>query len=117
MTPPREVYVVCEEGEVVGTAYVKPNTPGLGDHVANAGWMIDPSHQGRGIGRSFAEYVIDQARGLGYQAMQFNGVVATNTPAITLWKSLGFHTIGTVPEAFRHRNVGLTAVHIMYRKL
>lgn len=117
MMPPREVYVACELDEVVGTAYVKPNTPGLGDHIANAGWMIDPVHQGRGIGRPFAEYVITQARGQGFRAMQFNGVVATNTTAIALWESLGFQTIGTVPEAFRHRDAGLTAVHIMYRKL
>lgn len=102
--------------ETVGTAYLKPNQPGLGDHVANAGWMIAPSHRRRGIGRRFAEYVIDQARTSGFSAMQFNSVVETNTGAIALWESLGFEIVGTVPDAFRHPS-GRVAIHVMHRKL
>lgn len=113
----REMNFVARIGdEVVATAYIKPNQPGLGDHVANAGWMVSPSHQGHGVGRRFAEYVIDQARDLGYRAMQFNSVVATNTAAIKLWKSLGFEIVGTVPDAFRHPS-GLVAIHVMYTEL
>ncbi|HEX6221212.1 MAG TPA: GNAT family N-acetyltransferase, partial [Acidimicrobiia bacterium] len=60
---PREATFMARMGEtVVATAYVKPNQPGLGDHVANAGWMVSPDRQGQGLGRRFAEYVIDQAR-------------------------------------------------------
>lgn len=113
----REATFVARIGhETVGTAYVKPNQPGLGDHVANAGWMVAPSHQGRGIGRRFAEYVIDEARERGFLAMQFNSVVVTNVGAIALWRSLGFETVGTVPDAFRHPS-GLVAIHVMHREL
>jgi hypothetical protein len=49
--------------------------------------------------------------------MQFNAVVATNTGAITLWESMGFDIVGTVPDAFRHSTEGPTAIHIMYRGL
>lgn len=115
---PREAtYVARLDDELVGTAYVKANAPGLGDHIANAGWMVAPGHQGRGIGRLFAEWVIDRARGFGYHGMQFNSVVASNTGAIALWESLGFEIVGTVPEAFRHATEGLTPVHVMYRQL
>ncbi len=110
-------FVAEEDGRVIGTALLKPNLPGLGDHVANAGWMIDPALVGRGIGREFAGAVIDEARRLGYTAMQFNAVVATNTRAIALWTSLGFDTIGTVPGAFRHPVDGPTDLLIMHRRL
>lgn len=110
-------FVARIDGLIVATAYLKPNHPGSGDHVANAGWMVSPSQQGRGVGRRFAEHVITEARKRGYHAMQFNAVVATNTGAIELWKSLGFETVGTVPDAFRHPTEGLVPIHIMYRRL
>ena len=113
----RQVFVAHMGDEVVGTAYLRPNMPGLGDHVANAGWMISPDHRGAGLGRTFAEYIIEQAKTAGYEAMQFNAVVASNEGAIRLWQSLGFEIVGTVPEAFRHTELGPTAIHVMHRHL
>ena len=49
--------------------------------------------------------------------MQFNAVVASNVRAVSLWESMGFETVGTVADAFRHVINGLAPVHIMYRKL
>ena len=113
----RVVFVALVGDEVVGTAYLRPNQPGLGDHVANAGWMVSPGHRGHGLGRRFAEYVITQAKFAGYQGMQFNSVVASNEAAIRLWESLGFEIVGTVPDAFRHTRLGPIAIHVMYRPL
>jgi len=110
-------YVAIQDGVVVATAYVKANSVGLSDHIANAGWMVAPGRQGRGIGRRFANFVIEEASRLGYRGMQFNSVVATNTAAISLWESLGFEIVGTVPDAFRHARAGLTPVHVMFRPL
>lgn len=117
MAPGHTVFVATVGDEIVGTAYLRQNMGGLADHVANAGWMIHPDQQGRGIGRSFGEYVLDRAREAGFEAMQFNAVVATNTSAVALWESLGFEIVGTVPDAFRHATAGRVPVHIMYRKL
>lgn len=114
----RRATFVAESGDrIVGTALLAPNFPGLGDHVANAGWMVDPELVGRGIGRAFAIAVIDEARRLGFEAMQFNAVVATNDRAVALWQSLGFHIAGTLTGAFRHAVDGRTDVHVMYRTL
>lgn len=113
----RITYIAELGGTVVGTAYLRPNQGGPGDHVANAGWMISPAASGQGIGRRFAEYVIAEARLHGFTGMQFNAVVATNARAIALWESMGFEIIGTVPDGFRHAIEGLTAIHIMYREL
>jgi L-amino acid N-acyltransferase YncA len=112
----RVTYVAEVDENIVGTAYLKPNQIGLGDHVANAGWMIAPSASGEGIGRRFAQYVLTEAQHLGFVGMQFNAVVSTNTRAIALWESMGFEIVGTVPDAFRHATAGPTAIHIMYRK-
>lgn len=110
-------FIARSADRTVATAYVKAIAVGLSDHIANAGWMVAPEWQGRGIGRAFAGYVIDRARNFGYQAMQFNSVVATNSGAIALWESLGFEIVGTVPDAFRHATKGLVPVHVMYRRL
>lgn len=114
---PAQVFVATLAGRIVGTAFLQPNKPGLGDHVANAAFMVDPASRGRGVGRALAAYVLDQARASGYRAMQFNAVVSTNTGAVELWRSLGFTIVGTVPEAFRHARHGLVDLHIMYRRL
>lgn len=109
-------FVATIDGTVVATALLKPNQPGLGNHVANGGWMVDPACAGRGVGRSLAEHVIEAARSAGYRSMQFNAVVSTNTRAIGLWRSLGFAVVGTVPNAFRHVTHGLVDIHIMHRE-
>ena len=115
---PRQRTFVAEDGDrLVATAIVKPNQPGLGDHVANAAWMVDPSTAGRGVGRRLAEHVLEAARALGFTAMQFNAVVETNVRAVGLWQSLGFEIVGTVPGAFRHRRAGPVGLHIMHRQL
>jgi ribosomal protein S18 acetylase RimI-like enzyme len=62
-------------------------------------------------------YSLKEAKKLGFDAMQFNFVVASNIPAVQLWQKMGFTIVGTVPKAFRHRKLGATDVHIMYRSL
>jgi L-amino acid N-acyltransferase YncA len=117
-TGTRQVTFVAElRGTIVGAALLKPNMPGLGDHIANGAWMVSPGVRARGIGRRFGEHVIERAREEGYRGMQFNAVVASNRNAVALWTSLGFEIIGTVPDAFRHAALGNTPVHIMYRAL
>lgn len=49
--PGRTVVAVDDDGTVVGTAETHPNQGGPGAHVANAGFMVDPDHAGRGIDR------------------------------------------------------------------
>jgi GNAT superfamily N-acetyltransferase len=113
----KHTYVATEDDRVVGTFVMKDNQPGLGSHIANAGYMVHPEFAGRGIGRLMGEFSIVEAKRLGYQAMQFNFVVKSNTKAVQLWLKLGFRIIGEIPDAFRHKESGLTNVCIMYRAL
>ena len=115
--PPATAFVAELNGRVVGTYSLRPNQPGLGDHVANCGYMTDPQARGQGIATAMCEHSLASARELGFTAMQFNFVVASNAPAVRLWEKHGFSIVGRVPGAFRHRTGGLTDALIMHRTL
>jgi ribosomal protein S18 acetylase RimI-like enzyme len=113
----KATYVALADDKIVGTFFLKDNQPDLGSHVANAGYMVAPEAKGKRVGRAMAEFSLEEARRLGYRAMQFNFVVKSNEIAVRLWQNLGFEIIGEIPEAFRHLENGLTNAYIMYRKL
>jgi L-amino acid N-acyltransferase YncA len=115
--PSHQCYVAEREGEVVGTYILKANQPGLGSHVANAAFMVSPAARGAGVGRALGEHSLDEARRLGFRAMQFNFVVSTNEPAVRLWRQLGFTIVGTLPGVFRHAQKGYVDAYVMFRPL
>ncbi|MET0514501.1 MAG: GNAT family N-acetyltransferase [Nitrospiraceae bacterium] len=110
-------YVALIGSKIEGTYILKPNQPGLGSHVANAAFMVDPAANGKGIGTQMGQHALTEAKSLGYQAIQFNFVISTNKRAVALWKRLGFSIIGTSPKAYRHAQLGLVDVYIMHRSL
>ena len=110
-------FVAVDDGRVVGIYKLIPNRIGRGSHVSNASFMVDPTAQGRGAGRALGEHCLDEARRQGYEAMQFNFVVSTNTAGVALWKKLGFEIIGTLPKAFDHARLGKVDALVMHRFL
>jgi ribosomal protein S18 acetylase RimI-like enzyme len=54
---------------------------------------------------------------LGYTAMQFNMVLASNAGAIRLWQRLGFDIVGMLPLGFDHPTLGLVDGHVMWKAL
>ena len=113
-----QTYVITDEDDsIVGTYIIKYNYPGRGSHVANASYMVKPSAQGKGIGQLLLDHSLQIARKSGFLAMQFNIVVSTNKNAIYLWEKNGFSIIGTTPNGFRHKELGLVDTHIMYKEL
>ncbi|EDX85723.1 acetyltransferase, GNAT family [Synechococcus sp. PCC 7335] len=116
---PHETYVALEEGDdrILGTYYIKPNQPTLGAHVCNCGYVVATTARGRGIATAMCIHSQQEAKQLGFIAMQFNLVVSTNISAIRLWQKLGFEIIGTLPKAFRHSAVGFVDALVMYKTL
>jgi L-amino acid N-acyltransferase YncA len=110
-------WVIEEDGRVIGVYKLIPNHVGRGSHVANASFMVDPHHHGKGAGRAMGEHCLAEARRAGYEAMQFNFVVSTNAAAVALWKTLGFQIVGTLPKAFRHERLGDVDAYVMHRFL
>jgi L-amino acid N-acyltransferase YncA len=115
--PPGATVVAVTDGRVLGTATMGPNRDGRGAHVGTASFMVSSDARGRGVGRALATYVVDWHEAHGYRGIQFNAVVETNTAAVSLWRSLGFTVVGTVPGAFDHPEHGYVGLHVMYLPL
>ena len=105
------------DGKVLGSYYLKTNQAGGGKHVCNCGFVTSPAARGKGIARSMLDHALDTARAAGFLAMQFNFVVASNTRAIDIWTRAGFDTVGRLPDAFRHPELGFVDAMVMYRQL
>ena len=43
--------------------------------------------------------------------------VREHAPAVSLWRSLGFVVVGTVPGAFHHPDHGYVGLHVMFLDL
>lgn len=115
---PTATFVACDtDGAILGTYFIKPNQPGLGDHVCNCGYVVAPRAQGRGIAAAMCEHSQRIAVQLGFRAMQFNFVVATNERAVRLWERLGFAVVGRLPGVFRHQELGFVDALVMFKTL
>lgn len=114
---PAASYVALINDSIVGSYYLKPNQPGLGSHVGNAGYIVKSTARGLGVGTAMGKHSLIAAKKLGFKALQFNLVVSTNTASIKLWKNLGFSVVGTLPLAFNHQEKGYVDAFVMYRLL
>src|SRR5215510_6226834 len=71
MDTPKRTYVLEDNGQVLGTYFIKTNQLGPGDHVCNCGYMVSSAARGRGVATLMCEHSQDIAKELGYKAMQF----------------------------------------------
>lgn len=117
MQLPRKTYVAEEAGQILGTYFIRTNQAGPGSHVCNCGYMVSSKARGKGLATSMCEHSQRIAVELGYKAMQFNFVVASNEGAVRLWTKLGFDTVGRLPEAFNHPTLGYVDALVMYKWL
>lgn len=115
---PAATFVACAaDGRVLGTYFIKANQPGLGAHVCNCGYVVAHESQGQGVAAAMCEHSQARAVEMGFRAMQYNLVVATNERAVRLWQRLDFSVIGTLPGAFRHVRLGYVDALVMYKTL
>jgi L-amino acid N-acyltransferase YncA len=104
-------------GKILGAFYLKPNFPGRCSHICNAGFIVQPSARGQGIGRYMGENMLAIAPTKGYTAVMFNLIFSTNTASLNLWKSLGFSSLGMIPNAVHFTDGRKIDAVIMYRAL
>ena len=116
-SPEKEVFVWEENGEVLGTYFLKANQQGGGAHICNCGYVTSVAAQGRGIARAMCLHSLERAKERGFRGMQFNFVVSSNTRAVKLWSSLGFETVGRLPGVFAHPELGFVDAVVMFRRL
>jgi L-amino acid N-acyltransferase YncA len=114
---PRKTYVFEDDNKILGTYYIKTNQSGPGSHVCNCGYMVSSKARGKGLATAMCEHSQKVALELGYKAMQFNFVAASNEGAIRLWNKLGFEIVGRLPKAFNHPTKGYVDALVMYKWL
>src|SRR5437868_11306478 len=68
--PGHDVFV-AEDGDVLGTYFLRANQKGGGAHVANCGYVVAPWATRRGVARAMCAHSLDHARARGFRAMQF----------------------------------------------
>ncbi len=117
MDLPRATFVAEADGRIAGTYYIKPNFGGGAAHVCNCGYVTDPAARGQGIAAAMCRHSLAVAARLGFRAMQFNLVLASNAGALRLWQRLGFAIVGTLPAVFDHPRLGPVDGHVLYRRL
>lgn len=86
---------------VMGLYILHPNNIGRCGHIGNASYAVSEGARGKGIGRQLVQHCMETAGQIGFKILQFNAVVATNESALHLYRSLGFHQLGTIPKGFR----------------
>lgn len=86
--------------EIVGIYILHPNNVGRCGHICNASYAVKSDFRGNHIGEMLVKHCIDKARESGYGILQLNAVVATNRPALELYKKLGFVQLGVIPNGF-----------------
>ena len=111
------VYLAVVDGAPHGTFYIKANQPGGGAHICNCGYVTARGAEGKGVAREMLAFSLIEAKTLGFEAMQFNFVLASNQRAIATWERAGFGVIGRIPEAFKLVTGGYTDALIMHRFL
>jgi len=114
---PLKTFVAVLDGEIVGTYYVKPNHAGPGSHVCNCGYMVANTHGNKGLATKMCKHSQVEALEMGFKAMQFNLVAASNERAIHLWQKMGFDIVGALPSAFNHPVKGFIDAFVMYKWL
>ena len=90
-----------ENGTVLGLYILHPNNIGRCGHICNASYAVAPEARGLGVGEALVRHCIETGRELGFRILQFNAVVSTNTPALNLYKKLGFVRLGVIPGGFK----------------
>lgn len=110
-------FVAEQAGRILGTYYICPNKGGNGGHICNCGFATHDAAQGKGIARAMLEHSLSAAIDMGFLAMQFNFVLASNVRAVKIWEKYGFVVIGQIPDAFNHPKDGYVDALVMHKWL
>lgn len=96
--------VAIEGNDVVGLYILHPNNIGRCGHICNASYAVKKDKRGLHIGEALVRDCIKMGREKGFRILQFNAVVASNKPALALYKKIGFIQLGVIPGGFLLKN-------------
>ena len=105
------------DGQILGLYILHPNNVGRCDHICNASFAVSSEARGQHIGGKMVLDCMEKGRGLGFQVLQFNAVVESNTHARHLYERLGFTELGTIPGGFRMKDGHYENIVLYYHEL
>lgn len=105
------------DGEIVGMYILHPNNIGRCGHICNASYAVKYGMRGKHIGEALVTDCLEQAKAHGFGILQFNAVVASNAPALKLYKKLGFVQLGTIPKGFLNKDGVYEDIIVHYHTL
>lgn len=85
-------------------------------HRCNIAIALYEEFCGQGIGKVMMEYLLEQAKNMGFEQAELE-VVARNERAIALYEKLGFERVGTIPYAMKHKNGSYESLLMMVKRL
>lgn len=105
------------DGELAGVAIVYSNNPQTRlRHRCCVDITLYQKFWGMGIGTALLREVLNAAEAAGYEQAELE-VVSTNTPAIGLYRKLGFEAIGTMPRAMKYADGSYADFLLMVKRL
>ncbi len=93
-----------ETNEIVGVYILHPNFVGRCSHICNTSYAVKDGKRGLGIGRVIVSDSMEMARKNGFKILQLNAVIASNAPALALYKKLGLTPLGAIKDGFRNKD-------------
>lgn len=87
------VYVVEDDGRIVGRLSLSRDPHPSSQHVADLGLMVAAGHRRRGIGRTLLEEAVRWAQESGVRKLELH-VFPWNEPALMLYEAFGFEREG-----------------------
>ena len=111
--PDAAVFLVEDDGAIVGRLSLARDIHPASRHVADLGLMVAASHRRRGIGRALLEQAVRWAQGAGVSKLELH-VFTWNEPAIALYEAFGFEREGLRRGHYRRDGEPVDAVLMAY---
>lgn len=92
--PSGRLYLAEEDGQIAGCIALREFSPGVCEMKR---LYVRDSFRGRGLGRTLATTVIDDARRIGYKRMMLD-TLPSMTTAIRMYESFGFVDVASYRE-------------------
>lgn len=109
--------VAVKDHRIFGFYILHPNNIGRCLKIANASYGVTEAARGQGIGKKLVLHSLKTAKENNFRILQFNAVVKTNLPAISLYKALGFKELGTIPGAYENTRGNYEDIVLFYYNL